>query len=176
MPPDTRRQGFAPVADESTRVLVIGSMPGERSLQQAQYYAHPRNVFWKAAYAAFGGGEEPSARYEERLDLLLAHHVGLWDAAQSCERHASADSTIKSVVLNDFAPLFARCPMLKMVLCNGTTAHTLFCRATNGILPQGVRVKAMVSTSPAAAAVSPVDKLALWCAALTLDGSEGENR
>ena len=78
----------------NVRIMVIGSMPGEESLRRQQYYAHPRNNFWKIVAGCFPQIKE-SKNYEERITLLLEQGIGLWDVMRSCTRHGSLDSNIK---------------------------------------------------------------------------------
>ena len=86
-------RSFEPVFDESARVLIVGSMPSVKSLEDAQYYAHPRNAFWPILFDIFG--ETPSRDYERKKALIRAHHLALWDAAAVCEREGSLDSNMR---------------------------------------------------------------------------------
>jgi len=95
-----------------------------------QYFANPRNAFWPIAFDSFAQPLE--TEYGARLRFLLERGIGLWDAAASCQRRGSLDSAMRQVRLNDFAPLFAACPALKTVLCNGSKAFALFARAVRG--------------------------------------------
>ena len=137
-------RSFEPVFDEGARVLIVGSMPSVKSLEDAQYYAHPRNAFWPILFDVFG--EAPSRDYERKKALIRAHHLALWDAAAVCEREGSLDSNMRGVVYNDFGRLYDRCPNIETVLCNGATAHKLFLKS--GWAGER-RVIRMPSTSPA---------------------------
>ena len=86
-------RSFEPVFDESARVLIVGSMPSVKSLEDAQYYAHPRNAFWPILFDIFG--EAPSRDYERKKALIRAHNLALWDAAAVCEREGSLDSNMR---------------------------------------------------------------------------------
>ena len=153
-------RSFAPVYAPDARVMIVGSMPSVKSLEKAQYYAHPRNAFWPVMFAVFG--EEPTDDYEARKALIRAHALALWDAAACCEREGSLDSNMRDVAYNDFPALYARCPHIHTVLCNGATAHTLFMRS--GAAGER-RIIRMPSTSPAY--TMPYErKLALWREAL----------
>ena len=70
-------QGFAPIARPDARLLILGSMPGVASLEATQYYAFPRNVFWKVMGDLFAAG--PELDYRSRLQKLMTHHIALWD-------------------------------------------------------------------------------------------------
>src|SRR3954447_19874076 len=93
-PMDSLKRSFAPVADSNTRVLVLGSLPGEESLARRQYYAHPRNHFWRLVGAVIGADLVPLP-YEARLEALLAAGIGLWDTVGSATRRGSLDGAIR---------------------------------------------------------------------------------
>lgn len=131
---------FAPEA----RVMIVGSMPSVKSLADAQYYAHPRNAFWPILFDVFG--KAPTGDYEAKKALIRENGLALWDVACTCEREGSLDSAMRGIATNDFAALYARCPHIRTVLCNGGTAHALFVKSG---FAGDRRVIRMPSTSPA---------------------------
>ena len=139
-----RCESFEPVFAPDARVMIVGTMPSVQSLAHAQYYAHPRNAFWPILFDFFG--EMPHNDYERKKALIRAHGLALWDAAACCEREGSLDSAMRGVVVNDFPSLYARCPGIEAVLCNGGTAHALFLRS--GFAGNRTVVR-LPSTSPA---------------------------
>ena len=138
------------------RVMIVGSMPSVKSLADAQYYAHPRNAFWPILFDVFG--VTPTDDYEAKKALIRDNGLALWDAAQSCEREGSLDSNMRDVAYNDFAALYARCPHIHTVLCNGGTAHALFVKSG---FAGDRRVLRMPSTSPAYT-MPYAKKLEIW--------------
>ncbi len=159
-------QSFPYIANEQTRGIIIGSMPGEASLAAGEYYAHPQNFFWKFLYAAFGEVYTPRP-YEEKVEFLLAHRLGLWDAAAACEREGSLDTDIRNAEPNDFMALFLKYPHITCLLFNGHKAHQLFIRHHKRRLA-GREAYLLPSTSPANASVPLAAKKAEWIAALRL--------
>ena len=137
-------------------VMIVGSMPSVKSLADAQYYAHPRNAFWPILFDVFG--VTPTDDYEAKKTLIRDNGLALWDAAQSCEREGSLDSNMRDVIYNDFAALYARCPHIHTVLCNGGTAHALFLKSGYA---GNRRVIRMPSTSPAYT-MAYARKLTIW--------------
>lgn len=117
----TRKHSFPPVVDAETRLLVLGSLPGERSLAERRYYAHPQNQFWPLISAAIGRDIAPLP-YDERLAALRAAHVGLWDVVASATRRGSTDAAIRDVEGHDIATLAAGLPALRAMAFNGGTA------------------------------------------------------
>jgi hypoxanthine-DNA glycosylase len=115
---DELKRSFPPVADERTRLLVLGSLPGEESLARSQYYANPRNHFWRLI-GAVTGLDLIALPYEERLEALLGAGVGLWDTVGSATRRGSLDGAIRLDSANDLAALAARLPALRAVGFNG---------------------------------------------------------
>jgi hypoxanthine-DNA glycosylase len=121
---DGLKRSFPPVVGPATRVLVLGSLPGEESLARGQYYANPRNHFWRLIGAATGVDLAPLP-YEARLQALLAAHVGLWDTVGSATRRGSLDGAIRGPSANDLAALAASLPELRAVGFNGGKSAAL---------------------------------------------------
>jgi hypoxanthine-DNA glycosylase len=160
-----RSHGFAPVARPDARVLVLGSLPGQASLRAQQYYAQPRNDFWKIMGALVGASSERA--YAERLQALKVHRIALWDVCASAQRPGSLDASIRhaTVVANDFATFFRTHPKIRLICFNGRKAADLYRRFVLPGLPtplQAVRCEALPSTSPAHAAMRFEQKLAKW--------------
>ena len=142
----TTKIAFAPVVDADTRLLILGSLPGDASLKAAQYYAHPRNAFWPL----IGGmlGEDLTALpYDRRLQRLLARGVGLWDVIASAERSGSLDAAIRSAEAADLRGLVAGLPALRAVAFNGGLSARMG-RRILADLPS-VRLIDLPSSSPA---------------------------
>lgn len=113
-------QGFDPVVNEDTRVLILGSHPGVQSLGKGQYYANPGNAFWRIMFSALEV-EDPGV-YSERLNKLLSHGVGLWNVYDKVERKGSLDSNIKRNTLNDFEPILDSCD-IQLIIASGKTPY-----------------------------------------------------
>lgn len=117
----TLKRCFPPVVDAGTRVLILGSLPGEASLAQGQYYANRQNRFWKLLGDILGQ-DLVSMDYPARLQTLLAHHVGLWDVVAQARREGSLDSNIRGHDGNDLLGLIESLPELVAIAFNGGTA------------------------------------------------------
>ena len=158
-------ESFSPIAAADARVLILGSLPGTRSLAKQQYYAQPQNAFWKIMGELFGAG--PDLPYATRTERLSASGIALWDVVASAERPGSLDASIvaATVVVNDFATLFSRCPLIELVCFNGAKATELFERRVLPGLDNGfghLKYERLPSTSPANAAMRYDEKLARW--------------
>lgn len=148
---------FAPVWDEACRVLVLGSHPSVLSKQNGFYYMNPHNRFWPMLSALLGE-DLVAADAESKTRLLLAHHVALHDVVSGCDIVGSQDATIRDVAPADLAPLVEGAP-IDVILLNGKTAYTLFCRH----FPQyAARAVCMPSTSPANAKLRLADLVEAW--------------
>ena len=140
--------GLRPNIDKDCRALILGSMPGVKSLEAQQYYAHPQNRFWPMM-AHLLGEELPSA-YEEKLAMLLRHHIALWDSIGSCEREGSLDSAIRDEQGNDFVALLQEYPGIRAIYFNGGKSAQAFKRYNKALLARpDIAFHAMPSTSPA---------------------------
>lgn len=144
---------FLPVYDKESRILILGSLPSVKSRGEGFYYGHPRNRFW--AMLAGVWKENIPATVEEKKEFVLAHHLALYDAIESCDIIGSADSSIRNVKPADLQEIVNNARITK-ILANGKTAGKYFCRYQDEKYQNIFRV--MPSTSPANAAVS-LDKL-----------------
>ncbi len=139
-----RKASFAPVVDPDTRILILGSLPGDASLAAAQYYAHPRNQFWRLL-GTVAGSELAALPYPQRLAAMQALGVGLWDVVAEATRRGSLDSDIRDARANPLAALVATLPALQLVAFNGQTAG----KAAPTLAGCGVGVLVLPSSSPA---------------------------
>jgi double-stranded uracil-DNA glycosylase len=156
-----RVHSFPPIVSERSKLIILGSMPGELSLKAGQYYAHPRNTFWDIMGELFDAG--PSLPYAERVARLQSVGVALWDSLQACTRPGSLDASITEEVANDFAALFAKYPNITHVFFNGNKPEKAFHRHVLPALLQDRYVFARLpSTSPAHAAMRPEAKVLAW--------------
>lgn len=142
-----RKASFPPVADARTRVLICGSLPGDRSLAARQYYAHPQNQFWRLVAAVIDRTDLPALPYDTRLAVLRDARIGLWDAVASATRPGSTDAAIAAVQPNDLATLAATLPDLTAIAFNGTTAHRLGLRQLGASAARWT-ILALPSSSP----------------------------
>lgn len=159
-------ESFPAQVTDNCQTLILGSIPGVESLQQQQYYAHPRNAFWPIMGDIFNIDIEQN--YQEKLAALNAANIGLWDVLQSCQRDGSLDSNIASdsVAANNFNLLFSEQPQLSTVLLNGGAAFKWFEKLVLPSLKMTINIQKLPSTSPAYAAMPYSDKLELWRKAL----------
>ena len=157
-----RVQSFPPIVSERSKLIILGSMPGELSLKAGQYYAHPRNAFWDIMGELFGAG--PSLPYAERVARLQSVGVALWDSLQACTRPGSLDASITEEVANDFATLFAKYPNITHVFFNGSKPEKAFRRHVLPALPEDRHaLKRLPSTSSGYAAMRLEAKVQAWC-------------
>ncbi|WP_295857249.1 DNA-deoxyinosine glycosylase [uncultured Xylophilus sp.] len=152
-----RLVGLPPVVSPATRLLVLGSFPGARSLAEQQYYAHPRNQFWRIL-SLLWNEDLVALPYADRLAHLQARGLGLWDVYASCERQGSLDTAIRAPQVNDFAGLARCCPLLEAVAHNGGESF----RHARHSATLAVSVHRLPSTSPAHAAWSLERKCEAW--------------
>lgn len=139
------KRSFSPVVNGATRLVVLGSLPGEESLARSRYYANPRNQFWMLIGSVIGA-DLVALDYEERLAALLGAGVGLWDTVGSATRQGSLDAAIRGHTPNALAELAARLPKLRAFAFNGGKAAAVGRRAL-GATP--LHLVQLPSSSPA---------------------------
>lgn len=168
-------KAFPPLESENSRVLVLGSMPSQKSLELQQYYGHPQNAFWKIMAALTGVSHD--APYQLRAEALLEMGVSVWDTIASCHRPGSMDADIdaSTITVNDFSGFIQRHKNLQCVLFNGQASAKTFHRhlGKSYLADSGIESLVMPSTSPAYASMSLDKKQTIWLNALdALKGKE----
>jgi hypoxanthine-DNA glycosylase len=139
-----RLNGFKPIADRRSRILILGSFPGAASLKKKQYYGHKQNHFWRILSDILGKDVTHSA-YAEKIRLLRENGIALWDVISSCRRKGSSDTNIRTAQTSDITALLARYPNIKKICFNGQAAKRIFLR--NNTLR--IETACLPSTSPA---------------------------
>lgn len=155
--------GLAPVIDEHTRVLIVGSFPSAISLTRNEYYANPRNDFWRIMSMVLN--MPPDLAYESRIRYLLEMHVGLWDVITSCTRPGSLDTSIRNPIASDIDSLLFRYPKITTIITNGRKAESemkkIFGSFSEKEHSLNIRRMYLPSTSPAHA-IRLADKAKAW--------------
>lgn len=146
-------------------MLVLGSLPSQRSIAAQQYYAHPQNAFWRIMEELFGIRGD----YAERCSQLCERRIALWDVLASSVRPGSMDSDIdiESARVNDFSSFFAAHEQIDLIAFNGKKSEQLFRRFVDvRLLGRKVEFRGLPSTSPAYASMSFSGKVTAWRKAL----------
>jgi double-stranded uracil-DNA glycosylase len=152
------KYGLAAVARKDARLFILGSLPGDASLAAKQYYAHPRNAFWRLVGGVIEEDLE-SLSYPARLDRLIANRIGLWDVVAHARRLGSLDQAIRSAGHNPLSDYFSTFPDLEAVAFNGAKAAVAGRPLLSGM--EGLALIELPSSSPAN--TRPFDeKAAAW--------------
>jgi len=157
--------GFPPIENKHAQILILGSMPSVKSLQQQQYYAHPRNAFWPIMSTLFDMDKEWT--YHQRCQHLITNKIAVWDALKACQRQGSLDQDIElsSMVANDFNSFFKQHANIKHIFFNGGKAEQVFKQHVLPSLDESFKPipqTRLPSTSPAHASVTFAQKLDSW--------------
>ena len=165
--------GFPPIASANAYTLILGSLPGIRSIQAAQYYAHPRNAFWQIMAELVGA----EGNYRQRCKILRDRHIAVWDVLSSSVRPGSLDADIDMATarVNDFAEFLTRFRQIDRICFNGQKAEKIFrSRVTLGNDTGKILLVTLPSTSPAHASMSYEQKLKLWRDGLAIRSVESQ--
>ncbi len=159
--PDTedRKHAFAPFVFSDTRVLILGSLPGEASLAAQRYYAHPQNRFWHLVGAVIGREDLAELAYETKLEVLIAAGIGVWDTIASATRPGSLDTAIRDAKAAPLVELAATLPALRAVGFNGAKAAKIGRRTLAGT---SLALIDLPSSSPAHASMMLAAKRERW--------------
>lgn len=141
-------RSFQPSIDLNSKILILGSMPGVKSLEEQQYYAHPQNRFWKLMGKFCYTPNLQEMNYQDKIQVLLKNKIALWDVIESCNRIGSLDTDIKNEIPNNISGLLKQFPNIKGIILNGNKAYSAYKKHFSKLLKQYQCYK-MPSTSPA---------------------------
>lgn len=148
---------IAPVYDEHSKILILGSFPSVKSREVMFFYGHPQNRFWRVVAAVFEDIFPETV--EERRAFLLRHGIAVWDVIRSCDITGSSDASIKNVVPNDLREILEAAP-IRTIYVNGKTAEKMYRKYTEALT--GREAVVLPSTSPANAAWSLERLVEAW--------------
>ncbi|WP_077619550.1 DNA-deoxyinosine glycosylase [Bacillus sinesaloumensis] len=138
--------GLAPVANLDARVLILGSMPSEQSLQKQEYYGNKRNHFWPIMFQLFDSPE--LIAYDDKIAFLKEKRVALWDVLYSCHREGSLDANIRNEEPNEIENFVKTHRGLRLIICNGTKAYKSYQKYIGLDRFPEIEVVRLPSTSP----------------------------
>ena len=153
--------GFPPIRPTQAKIMILGTMPSVKSMEERFYYAHPRNAFWPIISHL---AKRSLSTECEKTEACIELGILLWDVLQACEREGSLDSAIQQPKANDFESIFLQYPQLNVVYFNGQTALKLFKQHVWKVqsLPKDLELVVLPSTSPANARLKIDDKIMIW--------------
>jgi TDG/mug DNA glycosylase family protein len=152
------KKAFAPIVSKNCRVLILGTMPGEKSLELNEYYGNRGNQFWKLLFTLLG--KEVSHDYNEKMQLLKDFNIALWDVLEYCEREGSLDSNIKNEKVNDFDAFYKAYPGITDVFFSSKNAAAYYKKYVG--FKQEITYHVLPSPSGANATKSFLEKLKEW--------------
>ena len=155
-------KSFKPSIDNNSKILILGSMPGIKSLEEQQYYAHPQNRFWKVMASICNEPKLHEYSYELKLKTLLKNNIALWDTIKTCKRDGSLDSDIQNETPNDIRKLLKKHPNIKTIYLNGNKSYSAFKKYFSD-LQDKYNCQRMPSTSPANARYGLDKLIEEWC-------------
>jgi hypoxanthine-DNA glycosylase len=157
------KTSFDPISNADTTILILGTMPGDKSLELGEYYGHSRNKFWKII-STITDNALPLT-YKDKKALLLKTKIGIWDVAHKANRKGSLDSAIEDEEPNDLDSFIARHKNLNVIGFNGTKSETLFDKYFNR--KSELKYISLPSTSPANTGINFDNICKLWRQILT---------
>jgi len=152
------KKAFNPIVDDNSEILILGTMPGEKSLELQEYYGNRGNHFWRLLFTIFDF--DLSNDYNDKLNLLISNRIALWDVLQYCERVGSLDSNIKNEVANDFSAFYKTHPQIKHVFFSSKNAAVYYDRYVGR--KKDIQYDILPSPSGANATKTFAQKLEIW--------------
>ena len=120
------KKSFEPIVDDNSKILILGSLPSDKSIMANEYYGHRNNHFWKILIAVFNGTLEDIKTYENKKQFLHKNHIAVWDVYRKANRDGSEDKNIVNGEFNDIKGLLLQYPNIKFILANGKKAFNSF--------------------------------------------------
>jgi len=161
---DNYCESFSPVVGIDPKILILGTMPGRKSLEMQEYYAHPRNILWKIIFNLLKVTEKNT--YSEKIELVKEKQIALWDVCYSCRREGSLDSNIKDESPNQIPDFLKRYPSIEIIIFNGQKSREKYLKYFDYI--EGLEYHCLPSTSPANTSMNFQEKIVKWSHAIKI--------
>jgi len=161
---DNYCESFSPVVGKNPKILILGTMPGRKSLEMQEYYYHPRNIFWKIIFNLLKSDEKST--YLEKISLVTENQMALWDVCYSCTREGSLDSNIKDETPNQILDFLKRYKSIEICIFNGQKAREKYLKYFDYI--EELKYHCLPSTSPANTSMNFQEKLVKWGNSITV--------
>ncbi|RWX00348.1 DNA-deoxyinosine glycosylase [Flavobacterium cerinum] len=152
------KKAFPPIIDIDSKILILGTMPGEKSLELQEYYGNRGNQFWRLLFGLMS--KELSLDYAIKKQLLKENYIALWDVLEYCEREGSLDSKIKNEIPNDFKSFYKSYPNIKNVFFSSKNAAIYYDKYVGK--NKDITYEILPSPSGANATKSFAEKLQIW--------------
>jgi len=118
------KKAFSPIVFPDSKILILGTMPGEKSLELQEYYGNRGNQFWRLMFEIF---KKPIVHdYKEKVQLLNEYRIALWDVLAYCEREGSLDSNIKNEMPNNFEKFHKEHPGISHIFFSSKNAAAYY--------------------------------------------------
>ena len=155
---DNYCESFFPVVGKNPKILILGTIPGRKSLEMQEYYSHPRNIFWKIIFNLLKVTEKNT--YSEKIELVKEKQIALWDVCYSCRREGSLDSNIKDETPNQITNFLQKHPSIERIIFNGQKSREKYLKYFDCI--ERLEYYCLPSTSPANTGMNFQEKLVKW--------------
>ncbi len=149
---NNRKSGLPALVGDNPKILILGSLPSDQSIARQEYYANPRNLFWKVMAGVFDDSVPES--YELKKEYIVSRHISLWDVFASAERDGSLDANIREMAYNDIAGFLKEHPSIKVIALNGGKASKAFQKMSKHCLDDFGSVTMLPLTSTSALSLS----------------------
>jgi hypoxanthine-DNA glycosylase len=164
-------KSFDPISNESCTLLILGTMPGNQSLDQNQYYGHPDNIFWdimiRILLPTITEEQIDNFTYADKKNLLLHNDIALWDVLQYCNRNGNLDSKIRNEIKNDFEIFFAQHQKISKIIFNGQKAEKYFDSCFKHLIAKHGLTKIILPSTSSSHSLNAFNKLRQWRAEIT---------
>jgi len=120
------KKSLPPIVNDNSKILILGSLPSDKSILANEYYGNKTNQFWDIISLIFENGKIEFKNYNEKIEFLNKYYIALWDVYSSAEREGSLDSNIKNGKFNNINELLNKYKNIKTILVNGKEAEQAF--------------------------------------------------
>ena len=156
-----KSKGLSAIENEDSEILILGTLPGQKSLEKGEYYSNPSNKFWDILSKIY---EKPiPITYKEKIEWLHKHKIALWDILKAAIRDGSLDQNIQHPEANDIIGFISSHARLRVIIFNGLKAHEYFNQYIgHKNIPFGIKIKVLPNTSSANTHLTFSEKVKEW--------------